>query len=337
MKRYTLKAALTAAPTAEDFTAIDVPSPECPEGGVVVRVIYLSLDPYVGSRLRGRHMGETPPAPMEGAIPGAIVGQVIESRAAGIAEGDYVHAMEGGWQEYCALPSGHFRKLDPNAAPLRAHIGVLGMPGLTAWAGITQLAKVGAGDVVLVDAAAGAVGGTAGQIARIQGASKVVGIAGGAEKCRLVTETYGFDACIDYKAEGWQGALKEALPEGASVFFENVSAEMAMIALSVSRPYVRGVLCGLADAYQASTPQAHALNAGAIIGKRAQMLGLVVYDFYPRWDEYAAEASAWIKEGKLAFAEDHADGLDSAPALFGKLMRGANVGKPIITVSEENA
>ncbi|ABI76523.1 NADP-dependent oxidoreductase, L4BD family [Hyphomonas neptunium ATCC 15444] len=337
MKLYTLKTEIDAVPVADDFIAIEAPRPDCPDGGIVARVIYLSLDPYVGSRLRGRHMGEAPPKPMEGAIPGAIVGQVVKSRAAGVSEGDFVHAMEGGWQEFAAIPAGHFRKLDPKSAPLRAHIGVLGMPGLTAWAGITQLAKVMAGDVVLIDAAAGAVGGTAGQIARIKGASKAVGIAGGPEKCRLVTETYGFDACIDYKAEGWQAALKEALPEGASVFFENVSAEMAMTALSVSQTYVRGVLCGLADAYQSSGPAPHALNAGAIIGKRAQLRGLVVYDFYSRWDEYAAEAAAWIRDGKLAFAEDHADGLDQAPALFAKLMRGANVGKPIITVSEEQA
>ncbi|MFN7053933.1 zinc-binding dehydrogenase [Hyphomonas sp.] len=337
MKRYVLKAPLSAAPVASDFTTIDVPAPDCPEGGLLVRTVYLSLDPYIGSRLRGRHMGDVPPRPMQDAIPGAIVGQVIASRAAGVAEGDYVHAMEGGWQEVCALGPGSFRKLDPAAAPLRAHIGVLGMPGLTAWAGITRLAKVGAGDVVLIDAAAGAVGGTAGQIARLKGASKIVGIAGGSEKCRVVTDTYGFDACIDYKAEGWQARLKEVLPEGASVFFENVSAEMAMIALSVSKPYVRGVLCGLADAYQAATPQAHALNAGAIIGKRAQMLGLVVYDFYPDWDDYVAEASVWIREGRLAFAEDAATGLDAAPALMEKLMRGQNIGKPIITVSEERA
>lgn len=337
MKRYTLKTKLTTAPVADDFIAIDVPVPECPEGGVLARVIYLSVDPYVGSRLRGRHMGEAPPEPMSGAIPGAIVGQVIESRAPDIVAGDYVYAMEGGWQEIAPIEADHFRKLDPAIAPLRAHIGVLGMPGLTAWAGMTQLAKVGAGDTVLIDAAAGAVGGTAGQIARIQGAERVIGIAGGAEKCRLVTETYGFDACIDYKSEGWQQALKDALPEGASVFFENVSADMAMTALSVSRPYVRGVLCGLADAYQAATPQAHALNAGAIMGKRAQILGLIVYDFYPRWDEYVAQASQWLRDGKLVFAEDHAKGLDSAPALLEKIMRGANVGKPIITVSEENA
>lgn len=337
MKRFTLRAELSSVPVESDFVAINAPYPECPDGGIIVRTVYLSLDPYIGSRLRGRHMGERPPMPLKDAVPGAIVGQVVASRAPDIAEGDYIHTMEGGWQEYCALPLGQFRKIDPEAAPLRAHIGVLGMPGLTAWAGITQLAKVSDADVVLVDAAAGAVGGTAGQIARIKGAAKIVGIAGGPEKCRVVTQTYGFDACIDYKADGWQDALRDALPDGASVFFENVSAEMAMTALSVSKPYVRGVLCGLADAYQASSPQPHALNAGAIIGKRAQLSGLVVYDFYPRWDAFAAEAAGWIRDGRLAFAEDPASGLDEAPALFAKLMRGANVGKPIVTVSEENA
>ncbi|MFN3313633.1 MAG: zinc-binding dehydrogenase [Hyphomonas sp.] len=336
MKRYTIRAELSSAPVENDFVAIDAPHPDCPELGIIVRTIYLSLDPYIGSRLRGRHMGEAPPTPMKDVIPGAIVGQVVKSRAPDISVGDYVHSMEGGWQEYCALPGGHFRKIDPQAAPLRAHIGVLGMPGLTAWAGITRLAKVSEGDVVLIDAAAGAVGGTAGQIARIKGAAKVVGIAGGPEKCRVVTDTYGFDTCIDYKADGWKDALRDALPDGASVFFENVSAEMAMTALSVSRPYVRGVLCGLADAYQATSPQPHTLNAGAIIGKRAQLSGLVVYDFYSRWDTFAAEAAGWIRNGRLAFAEDTASGLDQAPALFAKLMRGANVGKPIVTVSEEN-
>ncbi len=336
MKRYTIRAELSAAPAEDDFVAIDAPYPDCPELGIAVRTVYLSLDPYIGSRLRGRHMGEAPPVPLKDAVPGAIVGQVVQSRAADIVPGDYVHSMEGGWQEYCALPAGHFRKIDPGTAPLRAHIGVLGMPGLAAWAGITQLARVSEGDVVLVDAAAGAVGGTAGQIARIKGAAKIVGIAGGAEKCRVVTDTYGFDTCIDYKADGWKDALNDALPGGASVFFENVSAEMAMTALSVSRPYVRGVLCGLADAYQASPPQPHALNAGVIIGKRAQLSGLVVYDFYSRWDAFAAEAAGWIREGRLAFAEDTASGLDQAPALFAKLMRGTNVGKPVVTVSEEN-
>jgi NADPH-dependent curcumin reductase CurA len=335
MKRIVLKAPLADTPKADDFTLVDVPVPACPEGGILVRTVHLSLDPYIGSRLRGRHMGEAPPVPMREAIPGAIVGQVIESRAPGLLAGEWVHSMAGGWQEVCAIGPDGFRRIDPGRAPRAAHIGVLGMPGLTAWAGMTHLAKVREGDVVLIDAAAGAVGGTAGQIARLKGASRIVGIAGGAEKCRLVTETYGFDACIDYKSDGWQDALRAALPDGCSVFLENVSAEMAMTALSVSRTYVRGVLCGLVDAYHSAGPAPHALNAGMIIGKRAQLFGLVVYDFYPQWDNFVSEAAPWIEAGKLTFAEDRADGLEAAPALFERLMRGQNVGKAVVSVAPE--
>lgn len=335
MKLGTLKHAVDHKPTAEDFAIIEADRPTCPDDGLVVRVVHLSLDPYVGSRLRGRHMGEAPPEPMKGAIPGAIVGQVVESRAAAFREGDWVHAMEGGWQEFVALPASEVRKIDPTMAPLAAHAGVLGMPGLTAWAGITQLAKVGAGDTVLVDAAAGPVGGTVGQIARIKGAARVVGIAGGPEKCALVTDTYGFDACIDYKADGWRDRLAEALPDGLSVFFENVSADMAMLALTHAQTYARGVLCGLVDAYHTETQSQHPLNAGLIIGKRAQLHGLVVYDFYPRWHEYVAEAAPWITSGQLNFAEDRVDGLDNAPALFARLMAGQNKGKAVVTVAAE--
>lgn len=337
MQLGTLKKAIDHKPTASDFAIIDAPIPTCPEDGVLVRVVHLSLDPYVGSRLRGRHMGEPAPEPMKGAIPGAIVGQVIESRDSGFVEGDWVQAMEGGWQEVVALPASDARKIDPSAAPLSAHAGVLGMPGLTAWSGITQLAKVRAGDTVLVDAAAGPVGGTVGQIARIKGAKRVVGIAGGPEKCALVTDTYGFDACVDYKADGWRDRLAEALPDGLSVFFENVSADMAMLALTHAQTYARGVLCGLVDAYHTETQSQHPLNAGLIIGKRAQLSGLVVYDFYPRWDEYVAEASPWIASGQLKFAEDRADGLENAPALFERLMNGKNKGKAVVTVAPEQA
>lgn len=335
MKLGTLKHAIDHKPAAADFAIIEAETPTCPQNGVLVRVVHLSLDPYVGSRLRGRHMGEAAPEPMKGAIPGAIVGQIIESRTAAHREGDWVHAMEGGWQEIVAFGADEIRKIDPQIAPLSAHAGVLGMPGLTAWAGITQLAKVGQGDTVLVDAAAGPVGGTVGQIARIKGAERVVGIAGGPEKCALVTQTYGFDACIDYKADGWRDRLAEALPDGLSVFFENVSADMAMLALTHARLYTRGVLCGLVDAYHTDTQSQHPLNAGLIIGKRAQLSGLVVYDFYPRWDAYVAEAAPWIARGQLKYAEDRVDGLDNAPALFEKLMNGQNKGKAVVSVAPE--
>lgn len=334
MQLVTLKAAIDHKPSANDFALIDTKVPNCPEDGVIVRIIHVSLDPYVGSRLRGRHMGETPPTPMLESIPGAIVGQVVESKTPGLQTGDWVHSMEGGWQELMALPASEVRKIDPDMAPLAAHAGVLGMPGLTAWAGITQLAKVGPGDTVLVDAAAGPVGGTVGQIAKIKGAERVVGIAGGPEKCALVTDTYGFDACIDYKQDGWQDHLAEALPDGLSVFFENVSADMAMLALGHARLYSRGVLCGLAAAYHNDTPSTHPLNMGMVIGKRAQLFGLVVYDFYDRWDAFLAEAAPWVKTGQLKFVEDRADGLANAPALFERLMNGQNKGKAVVTVAE---
>ena len=337
MKLITLKAPVAHKPRADDFVAIDADAPDCADGGVLVRVVHLSLDPYVGSRLRGRHMGEAPPEPMKGMIPGAIVGKVVESRFDGLRPGDWVHSMEGGWSEYVALPGETCRKLDPQAAPLSAHIGVLGMPGLTGWAGMTQLAEVGEGDVVLIDAAAGAVGGVAGQIARLKGASRVVGIAGGPEKCALVTDTYGFDACVDYKQDGWRDALASALPDGLTIFFENVSADMAMISLSHAQPYARGVLCGLVDAYHSEQQSLHPLNAGFIIGKRAKLMGLVVYDFYPRWDEYAREAATWVREGALTIAEDAVHGLENTPVLFERLMDGANIGKCVVHVAPEQA
>jgi NADPH-dependent curcumin reductase CurA len=334
MKQIVLKHVLTARPCADDFALVEADTPSCPEGGVLVRVVHLSLDPYVGSRLRGKHMGEPAPMPGVDAIPGAAVCEVLESKAAGVKAGDWVHAMEVGWREVADLGPGTFRLINPKAAPLAAHAGVLGMPGLTAWAGMTQLAKVGPGDIVLVDAAAGPVGGTVGQIARIKGAKRVVGIAGGPEKCALVTGTYGFDACIDYKREGWEQALTEALPEPPTVYFENVSTEMASKALMRLALYGRMVLCGLVDQYHADQPPP-GLNAGLIVGKRAQVMGLVVYDFYPVWDAFVTEASAWIGDGALVFKEDRVTGLEAAPALFERLMQGQNIGKAVVTVCAE--
>jgi NADPH-dependent curcumin reductase CurA len=332
MKLVTLKAALSAKPIAADFAMIEAPTPACPEGGVLVRVAYVSQDPYVGSRLRGRHMGEPAPKPMAEPIPAHIVGEVVDTKADGVAKGDWVASSEGGWSEYCALASGHFRKVDPRVEPKSLHVGVLGMPGLTAWAGVKQLAKVGAGDVFSVDAAAGPVGGTAGQIARILGAERVVGIAGGPEKCAMVERHYGFDACVDYQQTDWVKAYEAALPQPASAHFENVGVAMAMTALARLKLYGRMVLCGLVDQYHADQPPPQ-LNAGLIVGKRASVMGLVVYDFYPRFDEFVAEAWPWIESGKLRYTEDLAIGLENAPALFEKLMAGKNIGKAVVKLS----
>jgi NADPH-dependent curcumin reductase len=334
IQKIVLKHALNHRPTADDFITIAAPAPACQEGGVVAAVLYLSLDPYVGSRLRGRHMGEPAPTPGAGLIPGAIVGRVIQSRTPAAREGDIIHSMEGGWAEQIALNSRHFRVLDSKLAPLSAHLGALGMPGLTAWAGMTQLAQVGPGDIVVVDAAAGPVGGAVGQIARINGAKRVVGIAGGAQKCALVTNTYGFDACVDYKQPDWLATLDASLDAPPSVHFENVGMSILMPVLQRLQPYGRVVLCGLVDQYHADAPPPQ-IPAGLIVGKRAKLMGLVVYDFYPRFEAFVEEASDWLRSGALTIAEDRVEGLQNAPTLFEKLMRGENIGKALVALAPQ--
>ncbi len=322
-----LARAVTAVPVAADFTVVERAMP-CPtDGEILVRVLYQSLDPYIGSRLRGKHMGEPAPAP-GGSLPGFSVGDVVESRHPGFAPGDRV-VGECGWTRFGVMAGAAARKVDP-ALSASAHLGVLGMPGLTAWAGVTQLAKVREGDVFLVDAAAGSVGGAAGQIARNLGAH-VVGIAGGAEKCALVRDTYGFDACIDYKAPDWIDAVKAACGDGPTVHFENVGLSVLSPVMPLLKTYARVVLCGLADQYHSDGPPP-ALALGPIVGKRAQVLGLVVYDFYPRQAEWVALAAPWLAQGKLTHVEDVANGLENAGAQFEKLMRGQNLGKTLVRV-----
>lgn len=331
MKKVVLKQALQAAPKTSDFNLIDAPIPDCPEGGILADVKYISLDPYIGTRLRGNHMGETAPEPGSGLIPGAVVAEVIESKSEGVRVGQFIHAMEGGWAEQVAFGAGEFTIIDPDAAPLSAYAGVLGMPGLTAWAGVTQLAKVKADDVFLVNAAAGPVGGTAGQIARLKGAKTVIGIAGGPEKCALVEDVYGFDLCANYRQDDWQGKIDEIAPDGITTHFENVGSDYLAFAISRMQLYGRAVLCGLAAHYHADGPPAMT-SIGAIIGKRASLHGLVVYDFYDRWEIFRTEVAPWVKSGQLTIREDRVEGLENAPALMEKLVTGKNVGKCVVAL-----
>jgi NADPH-dependent curcumin reductase CurA len=331
MQQVIVTRPIAGPPAAADFALIDAPTPDCPEGGILVEVAHISLDPYVGAALRGRHMGHA--AAKEGDVPpGHGVGRIIASKADGFAVGEHVLA-ETGWRSVAAVPAGGvYRKVDPAIAPLSTAVGVLGMPGLTAWAGSTQLGQARAGDVVLVSAAAGPVGGAFGQIARIKGAAKVIGIAGGADKCALVTERYGFDACVDYKAEGWKDEVARVTGGQVSLYIENVGAETLMVALGNLALYGRIILCGLAGHYHSDGPPA-TVPIGPIVGKRAAMRGLVVYDYYPRHDEFVAEAAPWLADGRLKTVEDRAAGLAGAPALLEKLMAGRNMGKAVVDVN----
>jgi NADPH-dependent curcumin reductase CurA len=331
-RHVVLKRTPAAMPKAADFEVVACPMPSGPPpGGLLVRVIALSMDPYLGGRLRGRHMGEPAPPP-GGKLPGFAVGEILESADGGFKPGEYV-VTETGWTRYAAVPAAGARKVVPGVAPISAHLGVLGMPGLTAWAGVTQLAKVGPGDIFVVDAAAGAVGGTAGQIARNLGA-RAIGIAGGAAKAELVTGVYGFDDCIDYRAEGWQARLKAACGAGPTAHFENVGESVLHTVFPMLQNYARVVLCGLAEHYH-TDGKAPSLPVGPIVGKRAALYGLVVYDFYERLHEWVALAEPWIAAGRLVVHEDESDGLDSAPAQFERMLRGQHLGKAIVRVAPD--
>lgn len=330
MKQVVLKHKLDAAPKASDFMIMNADIPDCPDGGVLVKVKFVSIDPYVGHQLSKGHMASPPPKPKTDVIPGGIVGEVVESQSKKVKKGDFIHSMDGGWVEYLALHEDQFMKIDPRAAPLSAYVGVLGMPGLTAWSGVTQLARVREGDVFAVNAAAGPVGGTAGQIARMKGARTVIGIAGGATKCQLVEETYGFDRCVDYKSDSWQADYKAAAPDGVSVHYENVGSDQLSFAMQNLQLYGRVVLCGLAAHYHESDPAMTMI--GPIVGKRAVVSGLVVYDFYSRWEEFRSEMAPWVKSGDIKFVEDRISGLENAGTLMEKLMNGRNVGKCVVAL-----
>lgn len=329
MKKIVLKHVLNEAPKTSDFASIDVSEPICPEDGIVIQIKYISIDPYVGTSIHRGHMGEPIPEPGSGVIPGGGVGEVIESKSHLAAVGDFVFGANVGWVERVALKVGEFRKVDPERAPLSTWIGVLGMPGLTAWAGVSKILKVTEGDVFLVNAAAGPVGGTAGQIARMRGAKTVIGIAGGAVKCDTVVREYGFDACIDYKAENWEDELEQIAPNGISTHFENVSERMLELAMDRMQPYGRAVICGLAGHYHKDGPPAN-ISLGMIVRKRAAIYGLVVYDFYDQWDNFIDEVSPFVKSQKIVVEEDRVEGLENAPALLSKLVKGENVGKCVV-------
>ena len=324
-------------PKVSDFQVAETDIPIAVPGKFLARNIYLSLDPYMRGAISGRHMGHSR-LNQGDLIGGRCVAQVIESKHAEYAEGDYI-VIESGWQSYCvsdgAAKDG-VRKIDPNAGPLSAALGVLGMPGLTAWAGVEKLSDPGLGDTFVVTAAAGPVGGTAGQLAKAKGC-RAVGIAGSDEKCRIVVEEYGFVACVNYKNDDWEEALKEACPDGIDVYFDNVGGPILDTITQQLNLYGKIILCGLVSQYNRNDDNDFSgHNMGPFVGKRAQLLGLVVYDYYDQMDEFLKAAVPLVKAGRLNFHEDRADSIEDAPAHFAKLMSGQNVGKAMVTIGPES-
>jgi NADPH-dependent curcumin reductase CurA len=281
-------------------------------------------------------------------MPGETLGVVVESRNPGFAAGDFV-LSRGGWQEYsvadaldpsvtgmAAAVSAAARKLQPDPrVPLSTYLGVLGMPGLTAYAGTVALLAPRPGETLVVSAATGPVGATVGQIARNMGA-RAVGIAGSDEKCAHAVERFGFAACVNYKTEDWRKALAAACPDGVDCYFDNVGGTILEAVMGVLALKARIVLCGAMQQYNSPTILPGP-NLGPIVGKRATLMGLVVYDHWDQMSRWQRIAADWIALDRLRFKEDRVEGLEAAPALFERLMAGQNFGKSLVAVAESAA
>jgi NADPH-dependent curcumin reductase CurA len=325
-----LARSLTGVPVAEDFRVSERPVPPRPRGGLLLRTLYLSLDPYLRSAMAGRHLGHAPTAIGE-IPPGRAIAEVVESAHPTIVAGALVIA-ETGWQEFAASDGRGVTVITDRRSPLSAHLGVLGMPGLTGWTGVTQLIQPKSGETMVVSAPVGAVGSVAGQVAKIHGC-RVIGVSGSAEKCRLAVEEFGFDVCVSYRDADWRDRLRAACPDGIHGYFDNTGGDVLEAVMVNLRPYGTVALCGLIDQYNTGVP--YKLSVASIIGKRAQMKGLVVYDFADRQAEYTRLAAEWLADGRLRYREDRAFGLADAPVAFCRLMRGANIGKAVVVVGPE--
>jgi NADPH-dependent curcumin reductase CurA len=330
-RRITFARSPKGLPVPDDFGADETAIPTPGPGQFLSRTLYLSLDPYYRNVMKNSQIYADRLAPGDVMV-GETVAQVIESRHPEFRAGDLV-AVRNGWQQY-ALSSGQgARKLDPSIAPVSAALGVLGMPGLTGWAGTVHLGQPLPGQTFVVSACTGPVGSTAGQVARHMGA-RVVGIAGSAEKCDYAVRELGFAACVNYREGDLAAQLKAACPDGIDVYFDNVAGDTLAAVTRNLALGARIVLCGMIEAYSMDTPPPGPW-LGPVVGARAIMKGLVVYDHMHRMAEMTRVVSGWIREGSFRYREDVTEGLANAPEAFCRLMRGGNFGKALVRVAAE--
>ena len=336
-RRIVLNARPLGTPNAEDFRLELGPIPKPETGQVLLRTLYLSLDPY----MRGR-MSDGPsyaaPVAIGDVMVGATVSRVEVARHGDFKVGELVLGYAG-WQDYSLSDGKGLSTLFPeDPYPSRA-LGVLGMPGFTAYMGLLDIGKPVAGETVVVAAASGAVGSVVGQIARIKGCA-VVGIAGGKEKCGYVTEELGFDFCVDHRADDLPGRLAAACPKGIDVYFENVGGPVFDAVLPLLNTKARVPVCGLIATYNATAlppgPDRLGLLVGTLLRKRIRMQGFIVFDDYaPRWSEFAGAMSEWVQDDRVKVREDIVFDLENAPEAFIGLLEGKNFGKLVIQLAHE--
>ncbi len=321
------------APTADIFAIEEDAIPEPAEGQVLTRTIFLSIDPYMRGRLSDAK-SYAAPVPIGGMMEGETVGEVIASRDPGFAPGDVVVGPRG-WASHLVSAAKFLVKLPRNGAPLSNYLGVLGMPGTTAYSGMTDIGQPKAGETVVISAASGAVGAVAGQLAKRAGA-RVVGVAGGAEKCLFVQETLGFDECIDHRALDLKAALTDACPNGIDVYFENVGGELQRLVFPRLNAFGRVVMCGMVAEYNDTEPRPGP-NLMMVVRNRLRIQGLIVSDKPERFAEWRALATPWVRGGSLKYREDIVDGLENAPDALIGILGGRNFGKLLVRVGADPA
>jgi NADPH-dependent curcumin reductase len=319
-------------PKITDFKLVTSAMPEPGEGEMLVRTLYLSLDPYMRGRMRDERSYASPVA-LDEVMVGGVVGEVTASRHPDYSVGDMVEGRTG-WQDFGLSDGSGMRKIDPALAPISTALGILGMPGLTAYFGLREIGHVKSGDTVLVTAASGAVGAVVGQIAKIMGC-RVIGIAGGPRKCAYILSELGFDAAIDYKSGAdLDTAMATACPDGVDVYFDNVGGAISDVVLDHLARGARVAICGTISQTSLSEPELGPRVQGKLMTAWASMQAFNVFQFTDRHDEGRAQLARWLADGKLKYREDLVDGLENAPAAFIGMLRGENFGKLLVKVAQ---
>ena len=315
--------------TEKNFRFVESPIPSPDEGEILVRNLYLSLDPYMRMRMNDAK-SYAPPVQLGEVMVGGTIGEVVESKDPRFKKGDIVGGRTG-WQLFAIAEANALRKVDTRGAPLSTALGVAGMPGVTAWYGLLRIGEPKPGETVVVSAASGAVGSVVGQIARLKGC-RAVGIAGGVMKCDYVVNELGFDACVDYKSDTFDSALRKATADGIDIYFENVGGRIFDAVLPLLNAFARIPFCGYISEYDETGSYA-VQHLRSLLVNRVRLQGFIISEHLDIWNEALADLSDWLIAGKLRYHETIAHGLERAPAAFIGLLNGQNLGKQLVKLA----
>jgi NADPH-dependent curcumin reductase CurA len=327
-KAWTLASRPSGWVTEDNFKLVESEAPRPKDGEVLVRNEWLSLDPYMRGRMNDVK-SYVPPVQIGEVMVGQTAGEVVESKHPAFKPGD--KALAAGWQLYSCMKGGELAKVDASRVPLSYYLGVLGMPGMTAYFGLNEIGAPKPGETVVVSAASGAVGSVVGQLAKLAGC-RAVGIAGGKQKCDYVVKELGFDACVDYKAGNLHRDLREACPKGVDVLFENVGGVVLDTMLRIMNLHSRIIVCGLISEYNSTEPYAYQ-SLRSVLVNRIKMQGMIVFDWKDRYGEGVQALAGYLAQGKLKYRESVVEGIENAPKGFLALLKGGNFGKQLVKLA----